>query len=156
MLFTTATHIYLYDRNGNLVKPYPVAWPTSVSALSVYDYDKDRNYRILTTGADNVVRVYDKRIQPVEGWKPFKSPHAVTRAPEFFRVASRDYIVVCSEQTTYILDRKGAERVKLEKPFAVKPGTAITTQQQPACLKTTTVDGKQALIYLKDGKVEIK
>jgi hypothetical protein len=156
MLFTTPTHIYLYDRNGNLVNPYPVAWKTPVSALSVFDYDKDRNYRIFTTDADNVVRAYDKRIQPVEGWKPFKSPQTITRAAEFFRVASRDYIVVSSEQTTYILDRKGNERVKLEKPAAIKPGTAITAQQQPALLKATTVDGKQVLIYLKDGKVETK
>ncbi|MDR2448528.1 MAG: hypothetical protein LBD52_01025 [Prevotellaceae bacterium] len=156
MLFTTSTHIYLYDRNGSLVTPYPVAWKTPVSTLAVFDYDKDRNYRIFTTDADNVVRVYDKRIQPVEGWKPFKSPHAITRAPEFFRVASRDYIVLCSEQTTYILDRKGNERVKLDKPVAVKPDTPITAQQQPALLKATTADGKQALIYLKNGKVEIK
>jgi hypothetical protein len=156
MLFTTPTNIYLYDRNGNPVTPYPVAWKTPVSTLAVFDYDKDRNYRIVTTGTDNVVRVYDKRIQPVEGWKPFKSPHAITRAPEFFRVASRDYIVLCTAQTMYILDRKGNERVKLEKPVAVKPDTPLTAQQQPALLKATTADGKQALIYLKDGKVEIK
>jgi hypothetical protein len=156
MLFTTPTHIYLYDRNGNLVTPYPVTWKTPVSTLAVFDYDKDRNYRIFTTGADNVVRAYDKRIQPVEGWKPFKSPHTITRAPEFFRVASRDYIVLCSEQTTYILDRKGNERIKLESPVAIKPNTPITAQQQPALLKATTTGGKQALIYLKDGKVEIK
>jgi hypothetical protein len=156
MLFTTATHIYLYDRNGNLVTPYPVMWKTPVSALAVFDYDKDRNYRIFVTDTDNVVRAYDKRIQPVDGWKSFKSPHAITRAPEFFRVASRDYIVVCSEQTTYILDRKGNERVKLAQPVAIKPNTPITAQQQPALLKATTTGGKQALIYLKDGKVEIK
>jgi hypothetical protein len=156
MLFTTPTHIYLYDRNGNLVTPYPVAWETPASTLAVFDYDKDRNYRIFITDANNVVRVYDKRIQPVEGWKPFKSPHAITRAPEFFRVASRDYIVLCTGQTMYILDRKGNERVKLEKPIAIKPDTPITAQQQPALLKAVTTDGKQALIYLKDGKVEIK
>ena len=156
MLFTTPTHIYLYDRNGNLVTPYPVMWKTPVSTLAVFDYDKDRNYRIFTTDTNNVVCAYDKRIQPVEGWKPFKSPHAITRAPEFFRVASRDYIVLCSEQTTYILDRKGNERVTLERPVVVKPGTPITAQQQPALLKATTADGKQALIYLKDGTVEIK
>ncbi|MDR3181187.1 MAG: hypothetical protein LBT61_04580 [Prevotellaceae bacterium] len=156
MLFTTPTHIYLYDRNGNLVTPYPVTWKTPASTMAVFDYDKDRNYRIFITDADNVVRVYDKRIQPVEGWKPFKSPHAVTRAPEFFRVASRDYIVLCSEQTMYIFDRKGNERVKLEKPVIVKPDTPITAQQQPALLKVTAADGKQALIYLKDGKVELK
>jgi hypothetical protein len=156
ILFTTPTHIYLYDRNGNMVTPYPVAWKTPVSTIAVFDYDKDRNYRIFTTDASNTVRVHDKRIQPVEGWKPFKSSHAITRAPEFFRVASRDYIVVCTEQTTYILDRKGNERVKLEQPVVVKPDTPVTAQQQPALLKATTADGKQVQIYLKDGKVEFK
>jgi hypothetical protein len=156
MLFITPTHIYLYDRNGNPVTPYPVAWKTPASTLAVFDYDKDRNYRIFITDINNTVRVYDKRIQPVEGWKPFKSPHGITRAPEFFRVASRDYIVVYTEQTTYILDRKGNERVKLERPLVVKPGAPVTAQQQPALLKATTADGKQALIYLKNGKVEIK
>jgi hypothetical protein len=156
ILFTTSTHVYLYDRNGNLVTPYPVTWKTPVSTMAVFDYDKDRNYRIFTTDTNNVVCAYDKRIQSVEGWKPFRSPHVITRAPEFFRVASRDYIVLCTEQTTYILDRKGNERVKLEKPVVVKPDTPITAQQQPALLKATTTDGKQALIYLKDGKIEIK
>jgi hypothetical protein len=156
MLFTTSTHVHLYDRNGNAVTPYPVKWKAPVSTLTVFDYDKDRNYRLFTTDTNNVLQAYDKRIQPVDGWKPFKSPHAITRAAEFFRVASRDYIVLCTAQTTYILDRRGNERVKLEKPVAIKPDTPITAQQQPACLKAATTDGKQVLIYLKDGKVEIK
>ncbi|MDR3235265.1 MAG: hypothetical protein LBT48_00860 [Prevotellaceae bacterium] len=156
LLFTTAARICLYDRNGNAVPPYPVKWKTpAVKGIAVFDYDKNRDYRIFVADADHTVRAYDKRIQPVEGWKPFKSQSAITRAPQFFRVASRDYIVVCGEQNTYILDRKGAERVKLETPVIIKPDAVITAQQQPAVFKITAA-GKQIFIHLKDGKVELK
>ena len=109
MLFTTSTHVYLYDRNGNLVTPYPVTWKTPVSTMAVFDYDKDRNYRIFTTDTNNVVCAYDKRIQSVEGWKPFRSPHVITRAPEFFRVASRDYIILAPNKPRIFSIAKGTK-----------------------------------------------
>jgi hypothetical protein len=157
MLFTTRTRIHLYDRNGNPVTPYPITWQTpAATGMAVFDYEKDRNYRIFVADTKNTVRAYDKRIQPVEGWAPFKTQSSITCAPQFFRVASRDYVIVCDQQNTYILDRKGKERIKPETPVVVKPGSAITAQQQPALLKTITTEGKQTLIYLKDGKVEVK
>jgi hypothetical protein len=157
LLFSTSSTLYLYDRNGKIVAPYPITWKTPVTnGIAVFDYNKDRDYRIFAAHSDNTIRVYDKRIQPVEGWKPFKCKTAITRVPEFFRIASRDYIVICDEQATYILDRRGNERVKTDVAVTIKSETPIIAQQQPASLKVTTTDGQQAIIYLKDGKVEFK
>ena len=154
MLFITADNkIHLVDRKGKEVAPYPLSLTSGAKHLSVFDYDKNREYRVFVSFANNVVRLYDKKGRAVDGWNPYTTKSAITRAPLFVRAGGRDYIVVCDEQTTYLLDRRGNIRVNLLSEVAVKPGTPIVIQQQPPALKVTTTADKKVTISLKDGKV---
>jgi hypothetical protein len=152
MLFATAGKLYLIDRKGNTVLPFPLSLPATAAKLAVFDYDKNKEYRLFVVQG-NKVYAYDKKGRAVDGWKIFAPQAAITRAPEFFRVGGRDYIVVCDEQTTHILDRKGNLRVPLAAEVAIRPGARIIPQQQPPALKAVTAGGKTVLIYLKDGKI---
>ncbi len=152
MLFITANKLYLIDRKGQLVAPFPLTLSPAAKCLSVFDYEKNRDYRLFVLQG-NTVNAYDKKGRAVDGWQPFTPKPTVTRAPEFFRVGGRDFIVVCDEKTTHLLDRKGNERLALSEPVAVKPNTPITAQQAPPVLKVTTTNGKTVTISLKDGKV---
>ena len=59
--FRTSNRLYILDRNGKNVKPFPIKIPNSknLTPLSVFDYDKNRNYRFLVT-QDNNIFMYDK------------------------------------------------------------------------------------------------
>ncbi|MDR1406317.1 MAG: hypothetical protein LBI89_03850 [Prevotellaceae bacterium] len=152
MMFAAAGKLYLTDRKGNTVNPFPLSLPAAATRLAVFDYDKNKTYRVFVVQG-NKVYLYDKKGRAIDGWKVFTPAATVTRAPEFFRVGGRDYIVVCDEQAMYILDRKGNIRVPLETAVAVRPGTPIIPQQQPPALKALTVEGKTVTINLKDGQI---
>jgi len=153
MLFITADNkMHLIDRKGQTVVPYPLTLTTGAKYMSVFDYDKNREYRVFVAFANNVVRLYDKKGRAVDGWNPFTAKAAITHAPLFVR-AGRDFIVVCDEQATYLLDRRGNIRLNLSSEVVVKPGTPIEVQQHPPLLKVTTTNGKKVSINLKDGKV---
>ncbi|MDR2359059.1 MAG: DUF3352 domain-containing protein [Prevotellaceae bacterium] len=148
MLFLTAGKLYLTDRKGNTVRPFPLSLPATATKLAVFDYDKNKDYRLFVVQG-NKVYAYDKKGRTVDGWKIFAPQATITRAPEFFRVGGHDYIVVCDEQTIHILDRRGNVRVPLEDAVAVQPGTPIIPQQQPPTLKVQTTEGKTVIIHLK-------
>jgi hypothetical protein len=153
MLFLTAAKLYLIDRKGNTVASYPVPLPSPAQHLAVFDYDNNRDYRVFIGFANRTVRVYDKKGLAVEGWKTFTAAAPLTRAPAFFRVGNRDFIVICDERTTTILDRRGEERLPLKAPVAVRPGTPITAQQQPPVLTVTATDGRTVRINMNNGTV---
>ncbi|MDR3134081.1 MAG: hypothetical protein LBU42_08720 [Prevotellaceae bacterium] len=149
MLFLTAGKLYLIDRKGNAVPPFPLSLPAAATKLAVFDYDKNKEYRLFVVQG-NKVYAYDKKGRTVDGWKIFAPPATITRAPEFFRVGGRDYIVVCDEQAIHILDRRGNVRIPLGNAIAVQPGTPIIPQQQPPALKVQTTGGKTTTVHLKN------
>ncbi|MDR2802157.1 MAG: DUF3352 domain-containing protein [Prevotellaceae bacterium] len=149
MLFLTAGKLYLTDRKGNTVRPFPLSLPAAATKLAVFDYDKNKEYRLFVVQG-NKVYAYDKKGRTVDGWKIFAPPATITRAPEFFRAGGRDYIVVCDEQTVHILDRRGNVRMPLENAVTVQPDAPIILQQQPPALKVQTTEGKTVTIHLKN------
>ncbi len=152
MLFITANKMYLIDRKGQTVAPFPLSLSTPARKLSLFDYDKNKEYRLFVV-QNNSAHLYDKKGRAVDGWKVFTPAATITRAPEFFRIGGRDYIAVCDEKNMYLLDRRGNERVALESAVAVSPTAPIVPQQQPPALKVKTTSGATVVISLKDGKV---
>ena len=56
LLFSTENKIHLIDRNGNYVERYPIKLRSPATAgLSVFDYDKDLNYRLFIPGKNKNV-----------------------------------------------------------------------------------------------------
>jgi hypothetical protein len=154
MLFITAGKIYLIDRNGNPVALYPLALPSPARYLAVFDYNKDREYRVFIGFANRAVRAYDKKGLAVEGWQTYTAPAALTRAPAFFRAGSRDYIMVCDEKATCFLDRRGNIRLTPKQPVVVRPNTPVVVRQQPPALTLTTTAGRTVTIDMNTGAVK--
>jgi hypothetical protein len=60
LIFNTKNKIYVLDRNGNDVKPFPKTFKDPITQpLAVFDYDKNKNYRILITQGRELI-MYDK------------------------------------------------------------------------------------------------
>ena len=115
--FRTENRLYVLDRNGKNVKPFPIKIPDSKNLipLSVFDYDKNRNYRFLVT-QDNNILMYDKNGKKVSGFKFKKTTSSIINSPKHIRFGSKDYIVI-QEENGYlkILNRQGKTRIKVNE-----------------------------------------
>ncbi len=118
LLFSTRSSLYLIDRNGNFVEKYPVKLRSpSTCGVAVFDYDRNRDYRIFIACEDRHVYVYTKEGNLLPGWGFDKSESEVTQPVAHFRIGDRDFIVFGDRFKTYLLDRKGNTRIDVETYF---------------------------------------
>ncbi len=112
MLFNTANRIYLLDINGNHVQGFPVNLPAfATNSLSVFDYDKNHNYRILVGANGGKVYNFDKTGKKVDGWEFNKATANVSSSVEHYVIGNKDYICFFDQNgKIYALDRRGRER----------------------------------------------
>jgi len=155
-LFNTTDSIYVIDRNGQNVQPFPLKsqYPMSIP-LALFDYDKVRNYRILVP-MGNHLNMYNQKGEIVSGWKLKKTNTNITCTPEHFQLFNTDYIIISEEDGTLnILNRRGENRLLIEEkvyrsthPINLMKGPTIETS------KMTTVDQEGKIIqFLFDGTV---
>ena len=118
LLFSTLNYLHLIDRNGNYVEKYPVKLRSpATNSLAVFDYDKNRNYRLFIAGDDRKVYAYAADGSLIKGWIFGNTESEVTQPVNHFRVGDKDYLVFGDRLRTYILDRKGNTRVKVTAFF---------------------------------------
>ena len=93
-LFSTASKIYLIDRNGNAAGNFPLTLRAKCTqGISVYDYDGNRDYRIFAPAEDQRVYLYDLNGKVVQGWMPARADKPIVTPVRHFRVEDKDYLV---------------------------------------------------------------
>lgn len=115
LLFNTQSNIFLIDRKGRNVGSYPIKLNHKTTLpLSVFDYEKNRNYRILTScGKEHYM--FDKNGERVKGWKLKQTKSEAIHRAKHFVVAEKDYIILAEKNGTLnILNRKGEKRFKVK------------------------------------------
>lgn len=154
IFFAGREYLHLIDRNGNYVERFPVKLRAPASGpATLYDYDKNLDYRIFVPGNDKLVYLYDKAGNVVKGWKPFKTSAPVTTEVKYFRVSGKDYIVVTDGGSLNILDRTGNIRVKTAKNILTAAKSEIRlTNGVPPSIVCTAPDGTVQFISF-DGTV---
>ena len=113
MIFRTTEKLYLLDRNGNEVDQlsFPINSNSSNVPISVFDYEKNRNYRFLIT-LDNQINMYDSNGKIVTGFRPPLFESKIITSPVHIRIDGKDYIVIQLEDGNLkILDRRGRDRI---------------------------------------------
>lgn len=115
--FVTKNKIHQIDRKGRDVTGYPVELKASVTkGLVVFDYDKNRNYRMLVTQGKHIHN-FNIDGEIVQGWN-FKPGADVAIEPKLIQIKGKDYIVLSDESgKVRVLNRKGEDRVKLNNQF---------------------------------------
>jgi hypothetical protein len=156
ILFSGKNYLHLLDRNGNYVERYPVKLRSpATNSLALFDYDNDRNYRMLIAGEDKMVYAYDKNGNTVKGWTPFRTSGTVTSEISWFSVSGKDYVIVSDELSLYFLDRQGNKRVNLKEPVtrAAKSALRFIPGREPSVV-CSSPSGTVQQIYF-DGTVKI-
>ena len=113
MMFRTNEKLYLIDRNGNEVKQlsFPINSNFSNIPISIFDYEKNRNYRFLITDY-NQINMYDSNGKIVGGFKPPLFESRIITSPVHIRINGKDYIVIqLDDGSLKILDRRGRDRI---------------------------------------------
>jgi hypothetical protein len=155
MLFAGKNFIHLLDRNGNYVERYPVRLRSpATNSLALFDYDNNRDYRLLIAGEDKMIYAYDRSGNIVRGWKPFRTNGTVNSEISWFRVSGKDYLVIADESSLYFIDRTGNKRLAIKEPVTKARGSALRllSGSSPS-LVCTAPDGTVQNIYF-DGSVE--
>lgn len=115
ILFNTSSAIHLIDRNGNYVPGYPVKLPKpATNALSLQDYEKTRDYRMIIACSDRFIYNYYITGARNEKFTPIKTNHEVTKPVKYIKVGASDYLVMSdTEGKIYVYSRRGEGRVDL-------------------------------------------
>ncbi len=118
MAFTTSDKLMVLDRNGKEVSPFPKTFKGgNLNPLAVFDYEQNRNYRLLVTQGSKVY-MFDGQGRTVSGFKLKDTGSPVISEPKHFRFGSRDYLVFQLESGELkILNRVGDRRISVKERF---------------------------------------
>jgi hypothetical protein len=150
MAFTTKNTLYVLDRNGKDVSPFPIKFKDRITQpLSVFDYDKNRKYRfIITQGKD--IYMYDSKGKAVRGFTFKKAKSKIVLAPQHIQLGNKDYIAIAEENGNLnLLSRRGKSRINLTKKFKF---SEIPIAKEGSKFVVITADNKKESIS-QTGKV---
>ena len=111
MAFVTENKLYIVDRNGNNLKNYPKTLPKkAIVGLSVFDYDKNKNYRFMIPTADADILLLNMQGEVPSDWN-YSGTANITTPLQYFNIKGKDYIVTADKEKAVILNRRGEKRV---------------------------------------------
>jgi len=121
LLFNTENHLFIIDRNGNNVSGFPSKLGNAaVGGLTLFDYEKNKNYRLWLPLKNNTTVCYAINGKQLVDFVPIKNTGHVTRLV----LQQKDYfILIDTLGNINVTNRKGETRVKIN--------TKITEGNQP-------------------------
>lgn len=130
LAFTTSNRLYVLDRNGNDVSPFPLKFKDPITQpVSVFDYDKRKNYRLLVTQSKSLL-MYDAKGKSVSGFNYKTNGLTIANQPKHFRIGSKDYIVFGAGETLKILNRQGHVRINVKDKIRFSENTLYLYQNK--------------------------
>ncbi len=115
-LFNTRDNLFLIDRKGRFVADYPIRLnPSATNGLSLFDYNRRKNYRILLAQADKRVYSYTIKGNKVRGWIKPKMNNIVADKITRLIANHKDYILITDiDNNVRIVNRKGETRIHIQ------------------------------------------
>lgn len=152
LAFTTPSRLYVLDRNGNDVSPFPLKFNDEITQpLSVFDYDKRKNYRLLVTQGENLL-MYDTKGKSVNGFSYNQNGSKISTQPKHFRIGSKDYIAFAAGDKLKILNRQGNVRINIKDNISFSSNELFLYKNK----FTTTNNLGQLLQFDTKGKLSSK
>ena len=119
--FVTEDSFIIIDKNGNFVKNIKHKKREKTIGLSIFDYDKNKNYRFLICFENNI-KMLDSNMKKVGGFNTKNIKSDITSLPKHYRFGSKDFLIINTKNKILILDRRGNIRIdianKLKSPMS--------------------------------------
>lgn len=153
-LFGTGKELHLIDRNGNYVSGFPVQLKNEQTCgIAVFDYDKNRNYRILIPTQHKILN-FGIEGKEIGGWEFKPNDYKIVTIPQLLQINNKDYIVVTDwGGNVRVLNRKGEDRIKLVSSLPKnRPNYELimNTSLQNSGVLTTDENGTVYMVKLSD------
>lgn len=159
-LFNSENKIFLIDRNGNHVPPFPLELPMkATNPVACFDYEGKGNYRFIIAGEDLKLHAFDIKGKQVEGFDAPLTRQVVKNKIQHFSSSGKDYLVYHDGEKIMVTDRRGGERITINssiQPYARSSFHLIDKDQPNASLVSTTNKNEWLKIHLTTGKTEVK
>ena len=85
--------------------------------LSVFDYEKTKNYRFLIT-QNNALVMFNSSGKRVKGFD-YDIEKKITSQPQHIRISRKDYIVFSTSEKLKIISRTGKDRIKIKNKINI-------------------------------------
>ena len=155
-LFNSKNYLFLIDINGSNVADYPVRLATAATnGISVFDYERKNEYRLLLGLEDNKIYNYNIKGELVEGWKKIQAKTTVPYPAEHITAKNKDYILITDKNgNVTITNRRGQARIRLKKNFVKAKNSKFYKNEtnSKGIIITTDENGKLTYISPK-GKI---
>ena len=152
LAFATQNYVYIIDRNGKDVGPFPKKFNNNITKpLSVFDYDNRKNYRLLVTQNKSLI-MYNTEAKRVNGFKYKKASNTISSQPKHFKIGSKDYIVFSQGEKLEVLNRQGKERITVKGNIEFSNNSIYLYQNK---FTTLTNTGQLAQVNT-DGHINLK
>jgi len=149
-LFNTKDFVYLIDRNGDFVQGYPIKLnPSATNGLSLFDYQKNKDYRIMIAQADKKIYNYTISGKKVKGWGKPKTKDIV-KEPVYRIVANgKDYIIISDiSNNVLVVNRRGNKRFNLKENLKKARNSAFYPNKTNSKGILITTDKQGQLVYI--------
>lgn len=141
-LFASGTKLYLIDRLGRMVKPFPIDLKKEILlGPDVYDFNNKRTYNFFVLFQDNTIRMYNLQGRVPAQWKDIAPKETIVGLPEKLSVSGKTYWVVRTNVQTLIYPFLGGNSlVNFEGDKMISPNSKIVPQEG-ASVQVTSYDG---------------
>lgn len=156
MVFGTDASVYCIDRNGRAVEGFPIRLKAKASSpLRIFDYDRDKNYRIIVGCEDGVIYNFNIEGKPTKGWQYQKNTSICSKI-NHLRFGNNDYLIVLSKNgQVQLLKRDGSVRDSYKNDLNLIPESAWMQEgsnlESSGWIISDSEGGLHALMF--DGKI---
>ena len=149
-LFNTEDNLYLIDRKGRFTGSYPIRInPAATNGLTLFDYNKRKDYRILIAQADKRIYNYTLKGKQVRGWRKPKLQNIVADKIQRLIANNKDYIIITDvDNRVYVVNRRGNTRIKVPSDFKKARNSLFYVNRTNSKGIILTTDRKGRLAYL--------
>lgn len=153
MLFASGKKIYLLDRLGRFVYPYPKSVGFSILlGPKTYDINSDGSYAIMLLDTNNTLRLYDRMALPYQAWNNISLEETIKNFPELIEIGSNKYWILRTAVRTMIYTINGNPVTQFNDKNRLKPDSPV----MPAgdlFVKVRNVQERDILLNLETGKI---
>lgn len=154
MLFAVGSRLYLLDRLGRPVSPYPKTYSQSITyGPYVFDYLNNKEYQVFLFHQDGVLRRYTKSGEPQSGWTDYLLPDYPVAPLTLLVFDKTPYWVVYTNSQTVFLTNSGETAVALSQHQCIDPSQEPVVVA-PHIIKVITLAGKILLVNLATGEIK--
>ncbi len=148
-LFASGSKLYLIDRLGRFVKPFPVEIGKEILlGPSAYDFTGAHGYTVQVLHTDNTIGMYDLHGKPVSGWKGITSDETIKSLPELLKVKGKRYWVVRTSVRTLIYGAEGGAPVLNPSGNKMIRPDAMLKSNEDGTVSALCYDGKERSLKL--------